>query len=82
MQIFSLVFGILAMIGMFVGFIPCLGAYNWLNIPFAAVGIIVSAVALATTKEGSKTGSIIGLIACSVAVVLGLIRLAMGGGVL
>jgi hypothetical protein len=82
MQIFSLVFGILAMIGMFVGFIPCLGAYNWLNIPFAAVGIIVSGVALATTKEGSKTGSIIGLIACGVAIMLGLLRLIMGGGVL
>ena len=81
MQIFSLVLGILAMIGMVVGFLPCLGTFNWLNIPLAGIGLIVSGVAYATTREGSKTCSVIGLIACGIAILLGIIRLYMGGGV-
>ena len=31
----TLAWGILAICGMFIGFIPCLGSLNWLNIPFA-----------------------------------------------
>lgn len=82
MQIVSIVFGILAVLGMFVGFVPCLGAFNWLNIPLAGIGLVVSGIAFVTCKEGSKTGSIVGLIACGTAILLGIIRLFMGGGVL
>ena len=46
MQVLSLLWGILAIVGMVVGFFPCLGSLNWLNIPFAGVGIIVSGIAL------------------------------------
>lgn len=45
MQLVSLLWGILAISGMLVGFIPFLGALNWLNIPFAGVGVIVAALA-------------------------------------
>ncbi len=81
MQVLSLVWGILAIVGMLVGFIPCFGALNWINIPFAVIGAIISAIALATTKEKSKSGSIAGLICCCIACVFGLIRLILGGGV-
>jgi hypothetical protein len=82
MQVLSLVWGILALIGMLIGFVPCLGALNWLNIPFAGVGAIVSGVALGTSKESGRGASLAGLVCCGIALVFGMIRLAMGGGIL
>jgi hypothetical protein len=49
MQVLSVVWGILALCGMFVAFFPCLGSLNWINIPFSFVGLIISIVALVTT---------------------------------
>ena len=82
MQVLSLVWGILAFIGLFVAFFPCLGSLNWINIPFSGVGLILSIVALVTAKTPSKGKSIAGLILCGVAVLFGVIRLVMGGGAL
>ena len=82
MQVLSMAWGILAVIGMFVAFLPCLGALNWLHIPFSACGLLVSIIALATSKDGNRNGAIVGVIGCSIAIALGLIRLAVGGGVL
>jgi hypothetical protein len=65
---------------MLIGFIPCLGALNWLNIPFAGVGIIVSAIALGTC-DVDKQGAVAGLVCCSIAVMFGFVRLILGGGV-
>lgn len=81
MQILSLVWGILAVLGMFVAFFPCLGALNWLNIPFAVVGLIISIVTLVSAPGPSKGGAIAGVVLCGAAVLLGLLRLAAGGGV-
>lgn len=79
----SLVFGILALLGMLVGFIPCFGALNWINIPFAFIGLIVSIVALSNNREGkSKNGALAGLIMCLCAMFFGLFRLFLGGGIL
>jgi len=78
----SLIWGILAIIGMIVGFFPCFGSLNWLNIPFSGIGLIISIVALVKTKEGSKILPVVGIVCCSIAVFLGLIRLIAGGGVL
>ena len=77
----SLVWGILAIVGMIVGFFPCLGSLNWLNIPFSAIGLVISIVSVATSKEVKKGGGIAGIVLCAVAVLLGLIRLVAGGGV-
>jgi len=82
MQTLSLVWGIFAIIGMLVGFIPCLGALNWVNIPFSAIGIIVSGVAFANAPAELKSRSTVGLICCIVALFFGIIRLVLGGGVL
>ncbi len=82
MQVLSLLWGILAIVGMVVGFVPCLGALNWLNIPFAGVGIIVSGIALATAGNSSKSCGIAGLVCCIVALFFGIIRLVLGGGIL
>lgn len=82
MQIVSLMWGILALMGMLVGFVPFYGALNWLLIPFAGVGAIVSAIAVATAPEDTSTSqSIAGLICCGIATIFGLIRLVVGFGV-
>ena len=81
MQILSLVWGILAIVGMIVGFFPCLGALNWLNIPFAGMGLVISIIALVTTKEPKRGGSIAGIVCCAVALIFGIIRLIAGGGI-
>lgn len=92
MKQLSLFLGIIAIIGMIVGFIPCLGWVNWLNIPIAAVGLILGAIDY--NKERSLTmtdpydtntrpiGTPIGLILCGIAVVLGTLRLFVGGGII
>lgn len=80
MQVLSLVWGILAIIGLLIGVFPCLGWLNWLNIPFAAVGLIVSLVAMTKATETQKGGSIAGVVCCAVAVVMGAIRLVLGHG--
>ena len=79
MQVFSLLWGIVAIIGMLIGFVPLLGALNWLNIPFAGVGIIFSAVGV---SRGSKRMGVSALICCTIALFFGLIRLVLGGGIL
>lgn len=80
MQVVSLVWGILALIGMLVGFVPFFGALNWLLIPFAIIGAIVSAIAAGTSPAGNKGKSIAGLICCGIAMIFGLIRLVVGLG--
>lgn len=81
MQLISLTWGILAVIGMIVGFIPCLGSLNWLNIPFSGIGVIISGIAMANAGNRPKGSSVAGLICCIVALFFGIIRLIMGGGV-
>ena len=81
MQVISLILGILAIIGMLIGFVPLLGALNWLNIPFAGVGIIFSAIAVGVSR-GSKRMGMAALICCAIALFFGLIRLVLGGGIL
>jgi len=72
MKFLGLLFGILAALGMLLGFIPLLGWLNWLNIPLAIIGLIFSAIA---KSSGGK-------VLCSVAIIFGILRLILGGGVL
>jgi hypothetical protein len=82
MHILSLVFAGLAILGMMVGFIPCLGWFNWLNVPFAVVALIISIICFKRTqvykeKEYCKYAIIISFIA----IIMGLLRLIVGGGI-
>jgi hypothetical protein len=81
MQVLSLIWGILAILGMVVAFFPCLGALNWLNIPFSGIGIIISGIALGTAGTKPKGSSVAGLVCCIIAMFFGIIRLVLGGGV-
>ena len=80
MKIVSFVLGIVSIIGMFIGLIPFLGWINWGVIPIAAVGLIISIVAIASEKENRGLG-IAGLILCTIALLIGIIRLIIGGGI-
>jgi thiamine transporter ThiT len=72
MKTFGLTLGVLAALGMLLAFIPLLGWLNWINIPFAIIGLIISAI-------GNSNG---GMVLCGIAVIFGLIRLILGGGIL
>jgi hypothetical protein len=75
----GLIIGVITFIGFLIVFIPLLGWFNWFNIPFAAVGLVLSIIGLATTK-GSKGAAIARAILCGAAIILGGFRLALGGG--
>jgi len=72
MKTFGLILGILAALGMLLAFIPLLGWLNWINIPFAIIGLIISAI-------GNSKG---GMVLCGMAVLFGIIRLILGAGIL
>jgi hypothetical protein len=82
MQIVSLVWGVFAFIGMVIAFLPFLGNLNWFNLPFAGVGLILSLIALTTSKSSSNGTAIVGLVANGVAAAVAVIRLFLGGGLL
>ncbi|MGA2326738.1 MAG: hypothetical protein ABSH05_10685 [Bryobacteraceae bacterium] len=76
MQTLSLVWGVLALVGMVISLIPCLGVLNRVNIAFAAVGVVVGVVTMATSKASNKVPTITGLACCGIAIVVGVLRLA------
>jgi hypothetical protein len=88
----SLIIGIIVIIGMVIGFIPCLGWFNWLNLPLAVVGIVLGAIAYKDERNlpmqyeydpmiQRKNDLPIGLILCGIAFIFGLFRLFIGGGI-
>jgi len=81
MQVISLAWAILALIGMVVGFIPCFGWVNWFNIPFAFAGFIVSIIAYASARHGERNNALVAIILCVLAILLGSKRLALGWGI-
>lgn len=82
MQLLSLVWGIVAVLGLGVAFVPCLGSLNWLNIPFALVGLIISIVAMSQQPSVNRGAAVAGLVLNGIAVVFGALRLVIGGGIL
>ena len=82
MEMLSLVWGILAVLGLGVAFLPCLGALNWLNIPFSLIGLIISVIAASKAPPDKKNMAVIGAVLCACAAGLGLLRLVAGGGIL
>jgi hypothetical protein len=78
----SLLWGILAILGLGIGFIPCFGALNWLNIPFAIVGLVISIIATAQARPGQNGPAVAGLVLNALAIIFGMMRLVVGGGIL
>jgi hypothetical protein len=73
--------GIVALSFMLVGFIPCLGWLNYLNIFLSFITIILGIVAIAGAKsDADRTSAFLGVALVSFAIVLGTGRLIIGGG--
>ena len=80
MKVASLILGVLAICGMFLGLIPFLGWLNWFVIPFAGIGLLVSIIAVVTSQENRGMG-IAGIVLCSIALFISIPRLIIGGGI-
>ena len=89
----SLILGIITIVGMIIGFIPCLGWFNWLNLPLAIIGIVLGAIAYNDERKAGfpqeydpmtrqRSDLPIGLILCGIAFTFGLFRLVLGGGII
>jgi hypothetical protein len=66
------ILGLVAFFWMLIGLIPFLGWLNWLNIPVAVAGLVISI--LGYTQRRQSALSLIGIILCSIAIVIGVIR--------
>lgn len=75
----SYVWGIISGLLMVIGFIPMLGALNWINIPFSGIGMLFCFVAVITSANKQKTGAIAGILICGFAMLFGIVRLIIGG---
>ncbi len=80
MQIVSLVWGVLAFLGMMIAFLPYLGPLNWFNVFFAGVGVVLSVIALVTAKPWNRGIAIVAVVANGVATVIAVVRLIFGVG--
>ncbi|WP_309610827.1 hypothetical protein [Sphingomonas sp.] len=72
LNIVSLIIGLVAFLFALVAFIPLLGWANWLIIPLAIVGAVIGSIGAA--KSGRNLNLIV--------IVVGVLRLMLGGGIL
>lgn len=79
MQVAGFVMGIFSIFGMLLGLIPLLGWLNWLVIPFACVGLVISIVGVVIAKRGGI--GVAGIVLGSVALSISIPRLIIGGGI-
>jgi hypothetical protein len=71
LNLVSLAIGVVALILAIIAFIPLLGWANWFIIPLAMIGALIGFL------SRSKTGRNLNLIV----IVIGVIRLSLGGGI-
>lgn len=82
MGLISLLWGIVSMVWMVIVLIPFLGWGNWFLIPFASVGAVIAAIAIAVTRTENRGRAKAGLVLNGIAIVVGIVRLGIGGGVI
>ena len=78
MQVLSLIWGVFALLGTLMEFLPRLGAFDWITMPFAIIGVMISSAALGRSREEPKGMSMAGLVCCTLAVLAGMGRLVLG----
>jgi hypothetical protein len=71
-NIASIIIGVVALIGALVAFLPLLGWANWLIIPLAIVGAAVGVLSRSTSGRNLNL----------LVIVIGVVRLMLGGGIL
>lgn len=82
MGLISLLWGIVAMLWMILALVPLLGWGNWFLIPFAAIGAIIAAIGMLFTASERRGRAKTGLLLNVVVIVVGVVRLSLGGGVI
>ena len=82
MGLISLLWGMFAMLWMVIALIPLLGWGNWFLIPFAAVGAIIAAIGIAATRSENRGRAKAGLVLNGIVIIVGIVRLSLGGGVI
>lgn len=71
MKIVASIISTLFLLGTVLAFLPLLGWLNWLVIPLAFIGFIISSIA-----ESPKSKSL-----CTLVIIFGILRLILGGGI-
>ncbi len=82
MGLLSMLWGLVSIVWMIIAFIPLLGWGNWFMIPFAGLGAMLAGIAFAMTSPANRGRAKAGLILNGIALVVGVIRLQMGGGII
>ena len=82
MGVISIIWGVVALLWMVLSLIPLLGWGNWFMIPVAAVGAIIAAIGLVFTRAENRGRAKAGLWINLIAILVGAIRLSIGGGLL
>ena len=72
LNLISLIIGVVALLFGLVAFLPLLGWANWLIIPLAIIGAVVGMAARGTSGRNLNI----------FVIVIGVIRLSLGGGIL
>ena len=82
MGVISIVWGVVALLWMALSLVPLLGWGNWFMIPFAVVGAIIAAIGILLTRPENRGRAKAGLWINLIAILVGAIRLSIGGGLL
>jgi hypothetical protein len=72
-NVIALLIGLVALLSAAVAFIPFLGWANWLIIPLAVIGAGIGQI-----SGGSKAGRNL----CLLVIIVGVLRLSIGGGII
>ena len=72
LNIISLIIGAVALLFALVAFLPLLGWANWLIIPLAIVGAVIGMVSRSTAGRNLNL----------VVILIGVVRLSLGGGII
>lgn|SRR5215213_1607979 len=79
----SMVMGIVVLCFAFIGLVPCLGWLNWVTVTFGPITITICVIGIILEKnQNIRNKAIVGLALALVAVIIGAIRLVLGGGCL
>ncbi|AKG53717.1 hypothetical protein DGWBC_1062 [Dehalogenimonas sp. WBC-2] len=73
MSVTSLIIGIISLFAIFVAFLPYLGFLHWFIVPLAVVGFFLGLAG--RTQSRNKGLATVGVVLCSIALLVGLIKL-------
>lgn len=82
MNVAGLCLGVVSCAMMLLALMPCFGGLNWLVIPLGIIGIVLSGVGFSKSEKEKRGSATAGLVLSIIAVIFGMMRLIIGGGIL